>query len=197
MLALALLLGAGAAWTQDLPGAPPDDDDLAVMGDPGPWGEGAPEMREELGLTDDQKTQLRALRMKAFKENLRTRTDLQLRRLELEELLEADTVDKVAVDKAIRALAETQQGALRQRIDQRLAFRNVLTPEQRTKFRGMVERRMHARRMGMRGRHGGWGGMQGWGRRGFGAGRGFGQGEGRGPGFGPPPRPEKPPQPRE
>ncbi len=109
-----------------------------------------PAMREELGLTEEQQSKLRSLGFDAAKSGLRTRTDLQIRRIELEELLQQDTPDKVELDKRIKALTDAQTAMTRQRIEHRLAFRNVLTPEQRTKLRGLMEKRMAQRGRGMR-----------------------------------------------
>ncbi|HXE75232.1 MAG TPA: Spy/CpxP family protein refolding chaperone [Candidatus Xenobia bacterium] len=101
-----------------------------------------PAIREELGLSEEQVSKLRSLGFDAAKTGLRARTDMQIRRMELEELLQQDTPDKVELEKRIRALTEAQTALTRQRIEHRLAFRNTLTPEQRTKLRSLVQRRM-------------------------------------------------------
>ncbi len=101
-----------------------------------------PALREELGLTEEQQSKLRSLGFDAAKSGLRAHTDLQIRRMELEELLQQDTPDKVDLDKRIKALTDAQTAMTRQRIEHRLAFRNVLTPEQRTKMRNLMAQRM-------------------------------------------------------
>ncbi len=120
-----------------------------------------PAMREELGLTEEQQSKLRSLGFDAAKSGLRSRTDLAIRRMELEELLQQDTPDKVELDKRIKALTDAQTARTRQRIEHRLAFRNVLTPEQRTKLRGLMEKRMAMRGRGMRWKERGGEGGQG------------------------------------
>lgn len=109
-----------------------------------------PAMREELGLTEEQQSKLRSLGFDAAKSGLRAHTDLAIRRMELEELLQQDAPDKAELDKRIKALTDAQTAMTRQRIEHRLAFRNVLTPEQRTKLRGLMEKRMAQRGRGMR-----------------------------------------------
>jgi len=107
-----------------------------------------PAIREELGLTEEQVSKLHSLGFDAAKTGLRARTDMQIRRMELEELLQQDTPDKVELEKRIKALTEAQTALTRQRIEHRLAFRNVLTAEQRTKLRSLMHKRMAERRQG-------------------------------------------------
>ncbi|MBI2956733.1 MAG: periplasmic heavy metal sensor [Acidobacteria bacterium] len=183
VLAVALLMTLGTAWAYvDETDELDKDQGPAMAGPRGPR-PGPGMLREMLGLTDEQVSQLRALGFKAAKGGLEARTQLQLRRLELEELLQQDEPDRALLEQKIRALAEAQQALLRHRIEQRLAFRQVLTPEQRAKFRGLMAERMHHWR-GFGRQHGGFG---------YGPGRGFR----RGPGFGPPMEPTAPPPPPE
>ena len=115
-------------------------------------------LAEDLGLTEEQQTKLRALHFESAKGRLQTRTNLQLRRLELQELLEQDEPNQAELDKRIKALTDAQGAATRQHIEHRMAFRRVLTPEQRTKLRNTV--RQHMRHRMMRFREGGEGRMR-------------------------------------
>ena len=119
-----------------------------MMGGPMPAG-----MAEELGLTEEQQTKLRALHFETAKSGLQARTNLRLRQLELRELLEQDEPNQAELDKRIKALTDAQGAATRQRIEHRMAFRRVLTPEQRAKLRTTV--RQHMRHRMMRFREGG------------------------------------------
>ncbi len=110
-------------------------------------------LAEDLGLTGEQQTKLRALHFESAKSRLQTRTNLQLRRLELQELLEQDEPNQTELDKRIRALTDAQGAATRRHIENRMAFRRVLTPEQRTKLRSTA--RQHMRHRMMRFREGG------------------------------------------
>ncbi len=119
-------------------------------------------LEEALGLDPGQVQQLRQLRGEQQKAAIRQRADLEVARLELQELLSAETVDERAVAAKTDALAKLQTAALRARIDSRLALRKVLTAEQARKLeqlrrhapRGMRERRPH-RRVGPGGPFGG------------------------------------------
>ena len=101
-----------------------------------------PAFRAELGLTEEQQTKLSSLGFEAAKSGLRAHTDLQIRRMELEELLQQDTPDKAELEKRIKGLTDAQTVLTRQRIEHRVAFRNLLTPEQRTKMRSLMAQRM-------------------------------------------------------
>lgn len=178
LAALALTVAFGAAWTfaqtppqRPRPLQPPhtmvlDDQEIEIDADedmPGPHGfmgrrDGMhgpmlAGMAEELGLTEEQQTKLRALHFETAKSGLQARTDLMLRRLELEELLQQDEPNQAELDKRIKALTDAQGAAFRQRIEHRMAFRRVLTPEQRTKLRSTM--REHMRHRMMRFREGG------------------------------------------
>ena len=141
---------------------------------------GNPEMREHLGLTEEQTEQLRALRSDAAKSGIRTRAELTIKQMELRELLQAEEPDRALIEKKVRELSDARYAAQMQRIDQRLAFRSVLTPDQREKMRNL-RRQFRQRRGG----------------RGFGSGpRRFGprqRGSGPGRGMEPAPEPEEPP----
>jgi hypothetical protein len=99
--------------------------------------------------------------------------------MELDELLDAASVDEKAVAAKVKALADLQAAALKARVDHRLAVRKMVTAEQLEKMK-MLHRgpRPHddAGREWRRPRHGPQGG----------------QGFGRPPGPGGPPNPPRP-----
>lgn len=178
MVALALLAVPGALWAQDELGpaenlAPPSPGEFEARPDfaggpgqrgfrhPGRGMRGMPDiarLREQLGLTDDQVKQLHALRVEGAKNAIRSRADVEVKRLELRELLQADQPDRAAIDRKLRELSDARYTAQKQRIDQRLAMRDILTPEQRSK---MKELRGKFRRGGERMRRPGGPGMDG------------------------------------
>lgn len=176
--ALGLVLAVGTAWSYK---------QAEDQGDPGPGPMRAqgpeampmlddPSLREQLGLTEEQVSKLRGLGFEAAKAGLRARSEMMLKRLELEELLQGDEPDRAALDKKIRELADTQYALLKNQTDHRLAFRQVLTPEQRTKARTLLRQHMRQRMMERGGM------MRGPQGRGFRPGRGAGPGGGIGPG---------------
>ena len=200
-LAAVLALGtAVAVLSQEAPPAPPappeppfwmeaaDGEDMGPMFDD-------PQLQEQLGLTKEQLEKLRGIGRDTMKKSIQNRAALRVKQMELNELLEADTPDRTAVEKKVREMSDLQAAMLRSRVDTRLAFAGTLTPEQRTKLRTLARQRMHRGMMG-----------RGWGRGGFGMRgqrfrhRGFrGPGERgfgfRGPGQRFEPRWERPPAP--
>ncbi len=185
ILALALLAVPGALWAQDELGpaenlAPPSPEEFEARPDfaggpgqrgfrsgPGRGMKRMPDitrLREQLDLTDDQVKQLHSLRTEGAKKAIRSRADVKVKQLELRELLQADEPDRAAIDQKLRELSDARYTAQKQRIDQRLAMRDILTPEQRSK---MKELRGKFRRGGERMRWPGRPGMEGPPRQGF------------------------------
>ena len=174
-VAVAAVLAGGTAWSLkagdgDGPGR---GRGAFGAGPAGGFGWAAdPGLKEELGLTDEQTQQLRSLAHQNLKQRIRTDAELRIKRLELEELMEADAPDRAQIDKKLAELTSAQAAMTRMHVEHRLAFRSLLTPEQRSK----LQQRMHQRMgRGMRDR----GGRDGFGPR--------HHGPRREPGFGPGP----------
>lgn len=146
--ALGLALALGTAWSLGFAGTPQNADDDPMPGMMGMPMPSPPSWQEQLGLTEEQMTKLRALHFENAKSGLRARSDVLLKRLELEELLQADEPDKAALDQKLRALSDARAVLLRQQIENRLAVRRLLTPEQRTKLRQLLMQRRHLRMQG-------------------------------------------------
>jgi len=176
-----LLLALGPAWSFAFQaGAGEEPAQQMPPGMMGPRGMmGPPDLEAELGLSDEQVTQLEALRSEAAKSGLRARTDMQLKHMELEELLEADQPNEAAIQSKLRELSDTRHTLMQQRITNRLAMRRVLTTEQRAKWNKMRKRFFRHGMMGRFSDQRGFG-RRGWHHQGFGPGSGFGPGQGRG-----------------
>ena len=112
---------------------------------------GSPRLHEELELTDEQTEKLRQMRVEARKAAVRNRADLQVQRIELGELLRADSPSKAQVDRKVQQITKLQGAAFAARINTMLSAKAVLTPEQRAKAREL--RKNRGRRF--RGRRGG------------------------------------------
>ena len=98
----------------------------------------SPAVRERLGITPEQASKIRQQDMTFAKARIRNRADLKVKRLELAELLAAETPDRALIDKKLREMNETQFAAEKFAIDHRLTMREALTPEQREKLKQMV-----------------------------------------------------------
>jgi len=120
----------------------------------------SPRMRAYLNLTDQQVSRLHQLAVDTEKTSVETRASLQLRGIEMRELLRADNPDQDAILKKVDEVSALRGQMARQRIQTLLAARNVLTPEQQKKLRSFREGQGFGRfgpqhRMERRGRQGG------------------------------------------
>lgn len=130
-----------------------------------------PQVRERLKITPEQMAKIQAQESAAAKAGIRNRADLQVKEMELSELIRADKPDRTQIDKKLRELIDASFVARKAAIDNQLAMRELFTPEQRQEMEKMREE--------FRGRM-----MQRW--------MGGGAPGGRGPRA---PRPMNPPQP--
>jgi Spy/CpxP family protein refolding chaperone len=99
------------------------------------------------------------LRSEQQKRTIRSAADRRIARMELEELLNADTLDQKAIDVKLSQLADLETGKLRARVDQQVSMRKVLTPEQFKKWQQLRPargERAAARRSMRDGRPGRW-----------------------------------------
>ncbi len=97
-------------------------------------------LQEELGLTEEQRNKLHQQSLEGRKASVRTRADLEIKRMELGELMRADNPDRAQIDRKLRELADLRYAREKSRVDQHLAFLGTLTPEQRTKLKQFRER---------------------------------------------------------
>jgi len=108
-----------------------------------------PAAREKLGITAEQATKIRQETTEFRKGAIRGRADLQVRRLELQDLLRADSPDRAAIDKKLDEISAARLAQSKAQVHYRLAMREALTPEQRQKLRQMrAESRQRGRREG-------------------------------------------------
>jgi len=99
------------------------------------------QMERAAGLTDAQIAQLRKIRQEDQKQAIRRRADMRIAHMELNELLDASTIDEKAVAVKVKALSDLQAAALKARVDQRLAMRKIVSAEQLEKLRSMHRER--------------------------------------------------------
>lgn len=100
-------------------------------------------MRGELDLTEKQVARLGKLKSKVEKEMIRTRADLDIMQVELQDLLRQDKVDVKAVDAKIEKIGALETGIQKTHVHARLDARKILTAAQLKKHRGMKAKRTH------------------------------------------------------
>jgi Spy/CpxP family protein refolding chaperone len=116
-----------------------------------------PRVREALGLTNDQVTRLHQIGLDARKASIQTHADMELRHVELGELMRADNPDHDAIMQKLDEINALQGKAEKARVETMLSARSVLTPEQRAKIKTFMEHRgemEHRPGMGMQRRGG-------------------------------------------
>jgi Spy/CpxP family protein refolding chaperone len=93
-----------------------------------------PAMRQRLGITSDQAAKIHQQDLDFQKSQIRNRADLDVKRIELNELLAADNPDRSAINAKLQEVSAAQMASEKAGIDNRLALRDVLTPAQRTQL---------------------------------------------------------------
>ena len=96
-----------------------------------------PAMRERLGFTLEQAAKIQAQENTFAKTRIRNHADLRVKRMELDELVNAEKPDRAAIDKKLREIQEIQFSGEKTAIDHRLAMREMITAEQRQKMQEM------------------------------------------------------------
>jgi len=102
-----------------------------------------PAAREKLGITAEQATTIRQQTSELRKNAIRGRADLQVKRLELQDLLRAESPDRAAIDKKMDEISAARLAQSKAQVHYRLAMREALTPEQRQKLRQMRAESRH------------------------------------------------------
>jgi Spy/CpxP family protein refolding chaperone len=87
-----------------------------------------------LAITAKQREKLEAIRDKQQRDDIRTGADLQIARLDLHGLIEADNADRGAINSQIDKIAQMQAAMQKSRVGAMLEGRAVLTAEQRAKL---------------------------------------------------------------
>jgi len=100
-----------------------------------------PRVREYLSLSDEQVERLHKLGLESEKTSVQARADMQLRRIELRELLRADNPDHDAIMKKLDEVNALRGKMEKQRMETMLSARSVLTPDQQKKLKTFRQNR--------------------------------------------------------
>jgi Spy/CpxP family protein refolding chaperone len=104
-----------------------------------------PMLRQQLGVSADQAAKIRQQETDFEKIEIRNRADLQVKRLELNQLISADKPDRAAIDSKVAEVGAAQVAMEKATIDNRLNMRDALTPVQRQRLEQIVAQRRQAR----------------------------------------------------
>jgi Spy/CpxP family protein refolding chaperone len=98
-----------------------------------------PRLARELDLTAEQKEKMKAAHDRQERKAIQARADIQLARLDLRKLMDADKPDSKAIEAQIDRIAGIRAGLAKSRVATMLEFRASLTPEQQKKLRDLRE----------------------------------------------------------
>ena len=110
-----------------------------------------PNARQQIGVTDAQVAKIRQQQSDFQKAEIRNRADLQVKRMDLRDLLSADKPDRSAIDRKLQEVGAAQLAVEKSAIDYRLNMRDAITPDQREKLQQMMRQRRRPMPMNMPG----------------------------------------------
>jgi Spy/CpxP family protein refolding chaperone len=93
----------------------------------------------KLNLTDDQKKEIEKIHVDAAKQRVATKAKLETGRIELQQLLKADTPDKSAIEKKVHELADITVQMRLIKLNSWFAINKLLTPDQQKVWKKVLE----------------------------------------------------------
>jgi Spy/CpxP family protein refolding chaperone len=100
-----------------------------------------PAIRQQVGVTDEQAATIRKQQLDFRTAEIRNRADVEIRRMELKDLLAADKPDRAAINASLQEISAAQLSVQKSAIDHRLTMRDAITPAQREKLRELMRNR--------------------------------------------------------
>ena len=98
-----------------------------------------PMMRQRVGITTEQAAKIRQQTSDFLKQQIRSRANIEVQRIDLRNLMAAENPDRAAIDKTLEQISALRLAQSKAGVDFHLAMRNTLTPEQRQKLMQMRE----------------------------------------------------------
>ena len=99
-----------------------------------------PMLMRELDLTAEQRDKMKASRERQERKAIQARADIQLARLDMRKLMDAEKPDTKAIEAQIDKIAGLRAGLEKSNVTTMLEFRASLTPDQQKKLRELRER---------------------------------------------------------
>jgi len=100
-----------------------------------------PAIRQKLGITGEQAAAIRKQETDFRKAEIRERADLEVKRIDLENLPDADKPDRAAIDSKLQEISTARLTLEKSAIHYRLTMRAAITPEQREKLHQLMSDR--------------------------------------------------------
>lgn len=143
LMALMLAVAVLPAFAQHGQHAPQMSDEMMqqMMDDPvhhaGMMTHMLPEMREELGLSDEQVQSLREHRSRAMEAAAAHMEEAMAYRRQLQSMMHEETADMDRMEELVRQMAERRADAQAAMMRAHMEMRDALTPEQRQRMQSM------------------------------------------------------------
>jgi Spy/CpxP family protein refolding chaperone len=106
----------------------------------------SPEMQQKVGVSAEQVAKIRTQETAFRKSSIQQRADLEIKQLDLRELMAADKPDRAAIDRKLQEVSASRLAMDKSRVDFRLNMKDALTPEQREKLKAAMKEKWEARR---------------------------------------------------
>lgn len=100
-----------------------------------------PAIRQQVGITAEQAATIRQQESDFRKTEIRDRADLQVKRIDLEDLLAADKPNRAAIDGKLQEIGAARVALEKSAIDYRLTMRDAISAAQREKLRQLMSNR--------------------------------------------------------
>ena len=104
-----------------------------------------PAFRERIGMTPEQAQKIRTETFDFRKAEIRNRADLQVKKLELRQLLSAETPDRGAINSKLEEISAARLVQAKAAVNFHLDMRAALTPDQKLKLQEMRQEFFHHR----------------------------------------------------
>jgi Spy/CpxP family protein refolding chaperone len=100
-----------------------------------------PAIRQQVGITAEQAAAIRQQESDFRKTEIRDRADLEVKRIDLEDMLAADKPDGAAIDSKLQEISTAQLALQKSAIHYRLTMRDGISPAQREKLHQLMSDR--------------------------------------------------------
>jgi Spy/CpxP family protein refolding chaperone len=100
-----------------------------------------PDIRDKIGVTADQAAKIRQEDSEFRKSEIRGRADLEVKQIDLRDLMSADKPDRAAIDAKLTEISASRLELEKSAVTFRLNSRDALTADQRTKLRELMRSR--------------------------------------------------------
>jgi Spy/CpxP family protein refolding chaperone len=100
-----------------------------------------PTIRQQAGISAEQVAKIRQQNSEFRKTQIRERADLEVKRIDLRDLISADKPDRASIDSKLQEISAAQLALEKSSVTFRLNMREAITPAQREKLQQIMSER--------------------------------------------------------